>query len=117
MYKARINVKGTHYVTPQESLSFSLNRVIAGRAVRMLTAIAGAVSLLFLVALLPGAIIVALPGGIAAASKVYDEVRLIRFLKYGDPINPGSWERTEEYTEMARIRASYNEHSFNQFSR
>jgi len=83
----------------------------------MLAAIAGTVSLLFLVALLPGAVIVALHGGIAAASKVYDEVRLIRYLKYGDPINPGNWERTEEYSEMTRIRASYNEHTFNQFSR
>ena len=117
MYKARINVKGTHFPTPQETLSFSLNQVIAGRAVRMLAGIAGTVSLLFLVMLLPGAIIVALPGGIAAASKVYDEARLIRFLKYGDPINPGSWERAEEATEMARLRASYKEYSFNQFSR
>lgn len=83
----------------------------------MLAAIAGIVSLLVLVMLLPGALIVALPGGIAAASKVYDEARLIRFLKYGDPLNPGSWEKVEVSTEMARMRAAYQEYSFNQFSR
>ena len=117
MYNARIKVKETFNVTPQETLSFSLNRVIAGRAVRMLAAIVGTVGLLYLVALVPGLIVVALPGGIVAASKVYDEARLIHFLKYGDPINPGNWEDVEVSTEMARIKASHGSDITKQFSR
>ncbi|MHA1963469.1 MAG: hypothetical protein ACXACG_16480 [Candidatus Thorarchaeota archaeon] len=117
MYNARIKAKETNYVTPQETLSFSLNRVIAGRALRILAAVAGTVGLLYLVALVPGAIVIALPGGIAAASKVYDEARLIHFLKYGDPINPGSWEQAEVSTEMARIKATDDSHVSKQFTR
>jgi hypothetical protein len=117
MYNARIKVKETFNVTPQESLSFSLNRVIAGRALRILAAIAGTVGLLYLVALVPGLIVVALPGGVAAATKVYDEALLIRYLKYGDPINPGNWEQVEVSTEMARIKASYIGDASAQFSR
>ncbi len=110
MYNARIKAKDTFNVTPQETLSFSLNKVIAGRAVRMIAAIVGTVGLLYLVALIPGLIVVALPGGFAAASKVYDEARLIKFLKYGDPINPGNWDQVEVSTEMARIRATDDRH-------
>ena len=117
MYNARIKVKDTFNVTPQETLSFSLNRVIATRAARILAAIVGTVGLLYLVALVPGLVIVALPGGVAAASKVYDEARLIKFLKYGDPINPGNWEQVEVATEMARIRASYDHDLTMQVSR
>ncbi len=116
MYNARIKVKDTFNVTPQESLSFSLNRVIAGRAARILAVIAGTVGLLYLVALVPGLIVVALPGGVAAASKVYDEARLIQYLKYGDPINPGNWEEVEVATEMARIRATDERHVSRQFT-
>ncbi|MFX1606287.1 MAG: hypothetical protein ACFFDD_10300 [Promethearchaeota archaeon] len=117
MYNARIKVKETYTVTPQDSLSFSLNRVIAGRAVRILATLAGMVGLLYLVALVPGAIVIALPGGIAAAGKVYDEARLIQYLKYGDPINPGAWEQAEVSSEMARIRASDEREVSKQFVR
>lgn len=117
MYNARIKVKETFNVTPQETLSFSLNRVIAGRVVRILAAIAGTVGLLYLVALVPGAIVLALPGGVAAASKVYDEARLIQYLKYGDPVNPGNWEQVEVSTEMARIKASDDRDLPKQFTR
>ena len=117
MYNARIKVKETFNVTPQETLSFSLNRVIAGRVVRILAAIAGTVGLLYLVALVPGAIVLALPGGVAAASKVYDEARLIQYLKYGDPVNPGNWEQVEVSTEMARIKAADERDLSKQFTR
>ena len=117
MYNARINAKESSYVTPRETQSFSLNRVIAGRAVRMLAAVAGTIGLLYLVALVPGAIVIALPGGVVAASKVYDEARLIHFLKYGDPINPGIWEQVEVSTEIARIRASAERDISKQFTR
>jgi hypothetical protein len=83
----------------------------------MLAAVAGTVGLLYLVALVPGAIVLALPGGVVAASKVYDEARLIQYLKYGDPINPGSWEQAEVSTEMARIKASDDREVFKQFTR
>jgi hypothetical protein len=107
MYNARIKVKETHNVALQETLSFSLDRVIAGRVVRMLIAIAGAAALIYLVVLVPGMIVLALPGGVVAASKVYDEARLVRYLKYGDPIKPGNWEDADILSEMARIRASH----------
>ena len=83
----------------------------------MLAAFAGTVGLLYLVALIPGAIVIALPGGIVAASKIYDEARLIHYLKYGDPINPGTWEQVEVSTEMARIRAFDDRDVTKQFSR
>lgn len=117
MYNGRIEVKETFNVTPQETLSFSLNRIIADRAVRILVAIVVTVGLLYLVALVPGAIVLALPGGVAAASKVYDEARLIQYLKYGDPINPGSWEQAEVSTEMTRIKASDDREISKQFTR
>jgi len=117
MYNARIKVKETFNVTPQETLSFSLNRVIAGRAVRMLAAMAGTAVLLYLATLVPGLIVVALPGGVAAATKVYEEAHLIRYLKYGDPIEPGNWEQVEVSTEMARIKASHIRDVSQQFSR
>jgi hypothetical protein len=83
----------------------------------MIAFIAGTVGLLYLVALIPGAIVVALPGSVVAASKVYDEARLIHYLKYGDPINPGIWEQVEVSTEMARIRASDERDVSKQFTR
>ena len=83
----------------------------------MLAAIAGTAGLLYLVTLIPGLIVVALPGGIAAATKVYEEAHLIRYLKYGEPINPGNWEQVEVSTEMARIRASHGSDITKQFSR
>ncbi len=117
MYNARIKAKETYNVALYEKLDFSLNRVIAGRAVRMLAAIAGAAALLYLVAIVPGAVVLALPGGVAAASKVYDEARLIQYLKYGVPINQGQWEQVEVSTEMARIKASHIHDLGKQFSR
>ena len=117
MYNARIKAKESYVVTPLETLNISLNRVIVGRAVRIVAALAGVVGLLYLVALVPGAIVLALPGGVAAASKVYDEARLIQYLKYGDPINPGVWEQAEVSAEMARIRASDERDVSKQFVR
>ncbi|MFW9798682.1 MAG: hypothetical protein ACFFE2_16710 [Candidatus Thorarchaeota archaeon] len=117
MYNARIKAKEIHKATYVEKLNFSLNRVIAGRALRMLAAIAGAATLVYLVALVPGAIVLALPGGVAAASKVYDEARLIRYLKYGDPINPGNWEQVELATEMARVKAAHLQDLTKSFSK
>ena len=117
MYNARIKAKESYVVTPLETLNISLNRVIVGRAVRIVAALAGVVGLLYLVALVPGAIVLALPGGVAAASKVYDEARLIQYLKYGDQINPGVWEQAEVSAEMARIRASDERDVSKQFVR
>jgi hypothetical protein len=117
MYNARIKAKKTYRVTPQHTLNFSLNRVIAGRAVRILAAIAGIAGLVYLVALVPGSIVIALPGGIAAAGKVFDEARLIQYLRYGDPVNPEVWEQAELSTEMARIKALDDRDVSKQFSR
>ncbi|KXH77414.1 MAG: hypothetical protein AM326_05130 [Candidatus Thorarchaeota archaeon SMTZ-45] len=117
MYNARIKTKKTKRVAPLGNLNISLERVITGRLVRILAALAGMAGLAYLVMLVPGMIVVALPGGIAAASKVYDEARLIQYLRYGDPINPGVWETTELSTEMARIKASDNRDVSVQFSK
>ena len=117
MYNARIKATETVNVAPSSTLSFSLNRVLAGRAIRMLAAMAGAAALVYLVVLVPGVIVIALPGGVAAASTVYGEVRIIQYLKYGDPINPGQWEQVELSTEMAKIKASLFHDISQQFSR
>jgi hypothetical protein len=117
MYNARIKAKDTQDMTPVESLGFSLNRVIVNRATYMVAAFAGLVGLVYLVALIPGAIVIALPGGIAAAGKIYDEARVIQYLRYGDPVNPGFWESAEVSAEMARARASDDRDSSRQFTR
>lgn len=117
MYNARIKAKDAHDVTPVEALSFSLNRVIVNRAAYMLVALTGLVGLVYLVALIPGAIVIALPGGIAAAGKAYDEARIIHYLRYGDPVNPGVWESAEVSAEMARVRASDDRDASRQFAR
>lgn len=117
MYNARIKAKETGNVTLIDAPSFSLDRVIAGRAVRMLAAMAGAAVLVYLVMIFPGAILIALPGGIAAAGKVYDEARIIQYLKYGDPINPGQWEQLDLVTDMNRAKAAHLHDVSKQFSR
>lgn len=83
----------------------------------MLAAVAGLIGLVCMVALIPGAVVVALPGGIFAAGKIYDEARIIQYLRYGDPVDPGVWEDAELSAEMARIKASDNRDAFRQFSR
>ncbi|MFW9793849.1 MAG: hypothetical protein ACFFEE_06100 [Candidatus Thorarchaeota archaeon] len=82
---------------------FSLNKVIAGRLARLLVALVGAIGLLYLVVLIPGLWFLVLPGEMAVIGKVYDEARIIRFLKYGEPMKPEYWEETESSTEMIRI--------------
>ncbi|MFW9871377.1 MAG: hypothetical protein ACFFEL_17250, partial [Candidatus Thorarchaeota archaeon] len=83
---------------------------------RLLVALAGAIGLLYLVALMPGLFLLVLPGEIAALGKVYDEARIIRYLKYGEPLQPEHWEDTETMTERIRISASDN-HDALEFSR
>lgn len=117
MYNARIKAKKTYGNARIEDISYSLERVITGRALRILASLAGIVGLVCLVILIPGMVVVAVPGGIAAASKIYDEARLIQYLRYGDPVNPGIWETAELATEMARIKASDNRDVSIQFSR
>lgn len=117
MYNARIKVNKKHEVAPFESLGFSLERLIVSRTIRILAAAAGIAGLVYLVALIPGMIVVALPGGVAAAGKIYDEARLIQYLRYGDPISPGTWELAELSAEMARIKAVDNHYGSHQFSR
>ncbi len=87
---------------------FSLNRVIAGRSARLLVALASAIGLLYLIVLFPGLWFFALPGEIFTIGKVYDEARVIRFLKYGEPLRPEHWENTATSTQMIRIKASDN---------
>ena len=95
---------------------FSLERVIAGRSARLLVALGGAIGLLYLVVLIPGLFLLVLPFEIAALGKVYDEARLIQYLRYGEPLRPENWEDTETSTERIRIRASDNRDAM-EFSR
>ncbi|TET12451.1 MAG: hypothetical protein E3J86_00150 [Candidatus Thorarchaeota archaeon] len=85
---------------------FSLNRVIAGRSARLLAALGGTSVLLYLGVLIPGLFFLFLPLTIASLGKVYDETRIIKFLKYGEPLKPGNWEEVETSTERIRIKAS-----------
>ena len=84
---------------------FSLDRVIAGRSARLLAALGGTSVLLYLGVLIPGLFFLFLPLTIAAIGKVYDEARVIKFLKYGEPLRPGHWDEVESSTESARIKA------------
>ena len=117
MYNARIKVKETLNVTSQETLSFSLDRFIADRVDRILVIIAGTAGLLYLVALVPGLILVARPNGIVAASEIYEEVLLVQHMKCGDPINLDKWDEAELSTEMDRIKASCVHEVSNKFPR
>jgi hypothetical protein len=95
---------------------FSLDRVIAGRSARLLAALGGTSVLLYLGVLVPGLFFLFLPLTVATLGKVYDEARIIKFLKYGDPLEPGRWENVETSTESARIKAFDIRHA-QEFSR
>ena len=84
---------------------FSLNRVIAGRSARLLAALGGTSVLLYLGVLIPGLFLLFLPLTIVSLGKVYDEARIIKFLRYGEPLEPGNWGEVESSTESARIKA------------
>ncbi len=84
---------------------FSLNRVIAGRSARLLASLGGTSVLLYMGVLIPGLFFLFLPLFVASLGKVYDEARIIRFLRYGEPLKPGHWEEVETTTESARIKA------------
>ncbi len=72
----------------------------------MITAIAGTSLMLIVVAMMPGLLFLVLPGLIAISGKVYDEARLIQYLKYGEPITKEHWEETEAQRE--RLRTQYS---------
>lgn len=108
MYEARIKTHGIPEIVPSLVLKMSIKRVMTGSAVRMIAALAGISLLVYSVILLPGLIILVLPGTIALAGKVYDEAKLIQFLRYGEPMSTGHWEDTEICTERIRIKASEN---------
>ena len=95
---------------------FSLNRVIAGRSARLLAALGGTSVLLYLGVLVPGLFFLFLPLTVASIGKLYDEARIIKFLKYGEPLRPGQWEKVETSTESARIKAFDIRHA-KEFSR
>ena len=108
MYETRIKTKGIPDVDPSLVLKMSIKRVVTGSAVRMIAALVGISLLVYSVMLLPGLIILAIPGTVALAGKVYDEAKLIQFLRFGDPVRTGHWEDTENRTERIRIKASEN---------
>ena len=108
MYEARIKTQGLPDAAPTLVLKMSIKRVMTGSAVRMIAALGGISILVYSVMLIPGLIILALPGTVALVGKVYDEAKLIQFLRFGDPVRTGHWEDTENRTERIRIKASEN---------
>ena len=108
MYDARIRkTEVPHRLQPLE-LNISVTRVLTMSAVKMIIGLAGTGVLIYAVSLFPGLWFLALPGLIALAGKVYDEAKLVQYLRFGEPIGTDHWEDTENNTEMLRIRAFEN---------
>jgi hypothetical protein len=78
----------------------------------MVVTIIVAISLLYLVLLIPGLFLLAIPGEIALLGKGYDEARIIRLLRYGEPLIVEHWEDTASHTEGIRIKSSDNHNIF-----
>ena len=116
MYDARIRKTELPQGVQPLSLNISVRRIMTTSAVKMIAALGGTTLLLYAVSLLPGFILLALPGMIALVGKVYDEAQLIQFLRYGDPIRTEHWEDSETCTDRVRVRASDNR-SFSMVSR
>ena len=108
MYDARIRKTELPNVPSTTELNISIKRTLNRSSVRMLTAVAGTGLLVYAVTLLPGLFFFVLPVMIALVGKTYDEAKLIRYLRYGDPIRTEYWEDTEVYTESIRTRSSEN---------
>ena len=85
-----------------------LGAIILGRSVRMAATTVAAVIILYLVVLMPGLFFLVLPGEIALLGKGYDEARIIRLLRDGEPLIIEHWENTEYQPEGIKIRSSDN---------
>ncbi len=108
MYDARNKKVEVPHGLHTLELNISVRRVLTTSAVKMMASLAGTAMLVYAVSLLPGLLLFALPGMIALVGKVYDEAKLVQFLRYGDPIRTEHWEDTEECTERIRVRTSQN---------
>ena len=108
MYNARIRKVEVLGILHTLELNISVRRVLTTSAVKIMTSLAGTVILVYAVSLLPGLLLFALPGMVALVGKVYDEAKLVQFLRYGDPIRTERWEDTEECTERIRVSSSQN---------
>jgi hypothetical protein len=108
MYDARIRKTELPDVPQGVELNISIKRTLNRSAVRMMTAVAGIGLLVYAMSFLPGLIFFALPGMVALLGKVYDEAKLIQYLRYGDPIRTERWEETEKCTESVRISSAEN---------
>ena len=108
MYNARIRKTELPYGLQSLELNISVRRVQITSAVKMMASIGGTALLVYAVSILPGLLLFVLPGMIALVGKVYDEAKLVQFLRYGDPIRTEHWEDTEVCTERIRTRSSEN---------
>jgi len=108
MYDARIRKTEVPNRLQLLELNISIRQLMTSSAIKLTTALGGTAVLLYAVSLLPGLLLFALPGMIALVGKVYDEAKLIQFLRYGDPIRTEHWEATETYTEKIRISSFEN---------
>jgi len=105
---ARIKANSNPVQLSLAESGIDLGRIILGRRARMAAAMAAAVIILYLVALMPGLFFLVLPGEIALLGKGYDEARIIRLLRDGEPLIIEHWEDTEYQTEGIRIKSSDN---------
>jgi len=85
-----------------------LSQIILGRSVRLAAAMVAALAILYLVVLMPGLFFLVLPGEIVLLGKGYDEARIIRLLRYGEPMVIEHWEDTESQTEGIHIKSNDN---------
>ncbi len=108
MYDARIRKVKLPDVPQGMELNISIKRTLNRSAVRMMTAVVGTGLIVYAMSFLPGLVFFALPGVVALLGKVYDEARLIQYLRYGEPIRTEHWEDTEKYTESIRISTAEN---------
>jgi hypothetical protein len=108
MINERILVNKYHHNLPLAISGINLDQIILDRSIRMFGAIMVAISLLYLVALLPGLFFLILPGEIAILGKGYDEGKVIHLLRYGESLMIECWEDTESQTEGIRIKSSDN---------
>ncbi len=108
MINARIKANINPVQLSLAESGIDLGRIVLGRSVRMAAAMAAAVIILYLVVLMPGLFFLVLPGEIALLGKGYDEAKIIRLLRDGEPLIIEHWENTEYQTEGIRIRSSDN---------
>jgi hypothetical protein len=106
MYDARIRKTEIDSGFLILKLNVSVKRIITGSAIKLVAALGGTALLFYIASFLPGLFLIFLPGFVTLGGKVYDEAKLIQFLRYGEPISTERWDDTETCREMIRIKTA-----------